>query len=317
MIDTLELKRLIDQEAYESSVDFAQEDLPKDIWDKNTDGNYKIKSDIEGKIRQALKAYKDVDLEDIAQSIHIVGSLGTNQWTKDADLDVHIIPDLEKISDPEALQRSIKKWYRENAESVGGHKIEVYLQLNPAQEMVGDALYELGTHTWLKGPTTVPQDFNPYDEFKGILDTIDSVVGETDKVMGELKRDVIDYDTIKQAISKMPKETKEKLKVSLEAKLQEIEASIEELMKHKKEWLERRKQSSVPTTPNQALDDLEYIKKWKDENATFKFLNRYDYLRLITDMEEMLKSDGGIDPQEVDKIKDMLGVMNSGGVDNG
>ena len=312
MIDTIRLRKMIESEADESSIDFAREDLPKEIWDKNEDGEYTIKKDVEDAVRRALDSYKSVKLADIAKELHIVGSLGTNQWTEDSDLDVHIIPELSKVSDPETLQKDIKKWYKENEQKIGNHRIEVHLQLHPTQEMVGDALYNLDTHKWEKGPTQVDPAFNPYDEYKGILDTIGGVVGETDEILGELRRDVIDYDVIKAAVGKMPPETKEKLKTALEAKLKEIETGIEELTANKQEWIDRRKSSSLPTTPEQALEDLDYIKNWKDENATFKFLNRYQYMRLINDMEAMMKSDGGIDPQEVGKIKNMLGVMNPG-----
>ena len=310
----------VERAMFESSIDFPQAGLPKEIWDKDGD-SYVLKPSAESKIKSALKLYKDVDLEGLAKEIHVVGSLGTNQWQEDSDLDVHIVPAEDKIEgDPEALQRAVRQFYAgikgDAARMVDKHPIEVYIQLNPTQEMVGDALYNMTTKEWHKGPTEVDKDFNPYDEYKGILDTIRDVVGDTDKAMGELKRDVIDYDVIKNAISKMPKETKAKLKETLQAKLAEIETDIEELMKDKKEWAERRKQSSVPTTPEQALDDLEYIKKWKDENAIFKFLNRYQYMRLIGDMEEMMKDGEGIDDDDVKKLKTMLGVDKTKGADD-
>jgi hypothetical protein len=300
----------------ESSIDFPQGDLPEDIWDKEEDGSYRVRKDVEKTIRKALDQYPKVKLQDIAKEIHLVGSMGTNQWQDDSDLDVHIIPDLGKIDDAEALQKDIKKFYMDSDNMIGKHKLEVYLQLNPMQEYVGDALYDLNTHEWKKGPTKVGRDFNPYEEYSEIIDTIGSVVGDTDKTLGSLKRKVIDYDVIKGAIKNMPKETKEKLKQALEAKEQEIENDIEKLMADKKEWIQRRKESSVPTTPEQALDDIEYVKKWKDENATFKFLHRYQYLRLINDMELMMKEDGGIDDDDVKDLKKMLGVKNTKGADD-
>jgi hypothetical protein len=292
-----------------------------DIWGKNEDGSYVMKKDVESQIRNAIDKYPELKLSDIAKEIRVTGSMGTTQWTEDSDLDVHIIPDLDKLEQMTAesssaaanIQKDIKRWNRDNKEDesmhIGKHKMEIFLQLNPAQEYVGDTIYNLDTHEWQKGPTKVGQEFNPYEEYKGIIDTISSVAGDADKTIGELKRDVIDYDTIKQAISRMPEDIKEKLKLALADKLKEIEADIEELMKDKKEWIDKRKGSSSPATPEQALQDVDYVKRWKDENITFKFLNRYQYMRLINDMEDMKVEGGGIDDQEVKDIGKMLGVF--------
>ena len=293
----------------ESSIDFPREDLPAELWDKQGE-TYVLKSEIKSKLFTALDAYAGINLRDIAKELHLVGSTGTNQWTETSDIDVHVIPDTNKIpGDQETLQRDIKHWYKKQDIKIGEHKIEVYLQLNPTQEYVGDTLYDLMKDEWVKGPKKVDKNFNPYEEFSDVIATIRDVVGETDKLMGELKRDVIDYDVIKTAVKSMNPETQGKLKTALQGKLQQIETDIQELMKDKKEWIEMRKNSSTPATPEQALKDVDYVKKWHDENAVFKFLSRYQYMRLIQDMEDMLSDDGKIDAEEVAQIQNMLGVM--------
>ena len=241
MTDYLDLLERVNL-AMESSIDFPMEDLPTDMWDKNEDGSYVMKKSIEAQIRKAIDKYPGFKLSQVAKEIHVTGSMGTTQWTDESDIDVHVIPDETKMQGQVAVsaaeaQKDIKRWNRANAEDpsmhIGKHKMEVFLQLNPAQEYVGDTIYNLDTHEWQKGPTKVGQDFNPYEEYKDIIDTISSVAGEADKTIGELKRDVIDYETIKQAINRMPAELKEKLKLALADKLKEIEADIEKLMQDK------------------------------------------------------------------------------------
>lgn len=316
----------------DSAIDFPQEDLPEELWNK--DGKHTLKDAVKSKIFKVIEAYPKVNLREVAKEIYLVGSSGTNQWQDNSDIDIHVIPDEAKLKEVikkaddkgyyadednmQGIQKEIKDWYDEADidKMVGKHEIEVFLQLNSSQELIADAAYDLNKDAWVRGPKEVGQDFNPYDEYKDILDTVSSVVGDTDQTLGELKRDVIDYEVIKQAIGKMPKETKDKLKAALEAKLQEIEASIEELIKDKKEWVEQRKQASSPATPEQALKDVEYAKTWHDENVLFKFLNRYQYLRLINDLKDMIEDGEGIEDEDVKKLKDMLGVMNTKGADD-
>ncbi len=66
-----------------------------------------------------------------------------------------------------------------------------------------------------------------------------------------------------------------------------------------------RKDASKPATPEEALEDLEKTRKWKDTNATFKFIARYNYLRVINDLKRLL-GDNGITSDEVDQVTDLL-----------
>jgi len=80
----------------ESSIDFPQESLDLAIWDKK-DNTYTLREDVKNKILNILKKYPDIPLLEIAKEIHIVGSLCTNQFLPESDLDIHIIPDMEKL----------------------------------------------------------------------------------------------------------------------------------------------------------------------------------------------------------------------------
>ena len=172
---------------------------------------------------------------------------------------------------------------------------------------MSDGCYDLLEDKWLVGPKIVPMSSDPYDDFSHIADDIRAISQEADILFGELKRDVIDYDVIKQAEERMSGEDKEKLLQKLQDKLDEIEDDIEALYKERGEWVDMRRGASKPTTPEQALKDVELARRWKDVNATFKFVNRYKYLRTINDLKELL-ADEKITPDEVDKIKHIMGA---------
>ena len=301
------MKRLL-----ESIIDYPQKDLSSDIWIKQ-DSQYLLKDDVKDKILAILKEYPHFDLTG-ADEIRIVGSLTSNQYVDTSDLDVHLVfgeDKLPKEKTPEDWQKDIFKWFKDNREAIEGyvqdHPIEVYLQLNPAQDFLSPGIYELKSGKWLKEPQLVSSDFDPYEVYRNIISDIEKVVGPADVLLGRLKRQVIDYDMIKSMLKNMPSELRQKAKEELQKKLEEIEASIEELLKTKKDWVMARRLASMPETPEQALSDIEMMKTWVDKNALFKLLSRYSYMKTISDLEEIIK-DEEITDKELEMMKSILGV---------
>lgn len=293
----------------ESSIDFPRQDLDDAIWDKEDD-TYTLKKEVKEKILAILEEYPDVLLLEIAEEIRIVGSLCTNQFLDVADCDAHIIPkNIDEWSEEEV--NKVIRWFNENRDEldgwIDGHPLEVYVQLDPNQDLMSDGCYNLLEDEWLVGPKVVPMSTDPYEDFSHIADDIRSTVENADKLFGELKRDVIDFEVIQAVIERMSGEDRDRLLQKLEDKLNELEDDIEALYKEKGEWTDARREASKPETPEQALKDVELAKNWKDVNATFKFVNRYKYMRIIKNLKDLL-SDDEITPDEVDKIKSIMGV---------
>ena len=293
----------------ESSIDFPQESLDLAVWDKK-DNTYTLREDVKNKILNILKKYPNAPLLEIAEEIHIVGSLCTNQFLDIADCDVHIVPKNIDEWDEEEVNKVIR-WFNENRDDIDGriekHPIEVYAQLDINQDLMSDGCYNLLEDKWLIGPKIVPMSSDPYEDFSHIADDIRNTVEDADKLFGELKRDVIDFEVIEIAMERMSGEDKDRLLQKLQDKLDELEDDIEALYKEKGEWTDARRGASKPETPEQALKDVELAKKWQDVNATFKFVNRYRYMRTIADLKKIL-ADEEVTADEVEKIKSIMGV---------
>jgi len=294
----------------ESSIDFPRQGLDAAVWQKTGD-DHVLRQDVKRHILAVLDRYPAENLRRIAAKIHIVGSINTNQFADDADIDVHIQPrDISGYGEEVPMQ--VKKWFDQNRDAINGwigeHPVEVYLQLDPAQDLMSDGVYDLLADKWVVGPKEQSQDYDPYDDFSDIADQIRAEVRDADALFGELKRDVIDHEVIQQAIERMPKEQRQQLMAKLETKLQEIEAGIEALYKERGEWSVARRTASKPATPEQARHDVELARKWKDQNATFKFINRYQYMQVIGDLKKLVGDDDKLDSKDVDKIKSITGV---------
>jgi hypothetical protein len=297
----------------ESAIDFPMEDLDLSIWDKDGD-SYVLGEDVKASVLGFIGQYRDADLLDIAgaddsgnKHVHITGSIGTNQWTKDSDVDIHIVlPEDSKYFNDEDFQEVVKRWSADRDFKISGHPVEIYMQSDMNQEYLADACYNVMTGEWLKGPKIVPQDYDPYEDFAHVFDDLRSEVSEIDLLFGELRRDVIDYEVIKSAIKQMPKDVRQKLLSKLEAKLREIEDDIDGLYRKRKELVKARSLASGAKSKEQALIDKELIKSWGDKNATFKFIARYQYLRVIKELQDIVDDSGELAHKDVDKVKDTI-----------
>ena len=296
----------------EATVDFPRAGLDPMVWNKVEGGDYVLRGDVKDMIMDYIQSYPGKEnLMELIDELHVVGSIGTNLYTDDADIDVHIVPKFDMLPDSqeqrEEFRDEVKKWSHENPIYVGEHPMELYIQLMPEQELMGDATYDVMEDIWKKGPRIEKLDYNPYEVFKGVLDNVRNLAQKADVDLGELKRDIIDFETVREAMSKLPLEYKNMLKDELDNKLQEIEDDISSLLKDKKEWVDMRHKSSTPLSKEQALSDIELAKQWNDANAMFKFLNRYKYIRIITELEELMKDDE-IDANEIGIIRSVLGM---------
>ncbi len=210
---------------------------------------------------------------------------------------------------PEELQKDVFKFFRqdENVVYIDTHNIEVYLQFNPKQELLAEAVYDLLLDKWIIGPKVVPESYDPYEDFSDVMSDVRELAKEADEELGELRRDIVDYDTIDGVIKNLSGDTKQRLLTKLRDKLFEIEADIETLKKLKLDWITLRRESSKPVSEEEALKDVETAKKWREANAIFKFLSRYRYIKVISKLEQML-SDKKLEPDEINIIRQMMGV---------
>jgi hypothetical protein len=295
----------------ESSVDFPQPGLSPAVWGYG-DNTYILREDVKRQIISHLDSYKDTFFRNVAQEIRIIGSICTNIYTDDADIDVHVVPDMKRLQqvignkDPEDEQKEIFKFFREKKPLfIGTHPVEVFLQLNPKQDLQFSAgVYDFVRDTWVKGPEIKSDIYNPYSVFKKPLEDVKNVVKDADLDIGELKRDTVDYEVIKKAISQLPTEKQGQLLDTLKGKLKEIEDDINSLYADRKEWIDRRHNASKVTGDEEDLEDIKLASKFAETNALAKFIDRYSYNKLIKELEQKVGKE--VDDNEVNIIKGIM-----------
>ena len=291
----------------ESAIDFPYPTLSKTVWNIDSD-KPTLREENKIKILNLIKSYPKFDLNSIIKTIHIIGSICSNRYISTTDIDTHLIvyedklEEIVKTSNFESEKDIIadvmyySKHTDENISMIGKHPIELYIQLNMKQDLDSDGCYDVISKKWLSGPEIVKPSFDPYEYYKYLFDDIKKIATKFDVAIGELKRDVIDYDVIYTALKNISLKDKQKLKHALENKVDEIEEDIKKLSSIKKDIIDARQKSH-----RISHDD----KNWNDINTTFKFINRYHYLKIITDLENMMK-DNKLSDTEITKIKRTL-----------
>lgn len=283
----------------ESSIDFPQEGLDLQVWTKVGD-EYRLNQQVKDKIRLMIDKYQPEDLEETADKIRIVGSICSNQYVEDTDIDVHIIPQVPRDW-PEERVKEVKQFFDAAPEYVGEHPIEIYVQVDAQQDMMSVGVYDLLTSTWEAGPTLMPSSFNPYEFYHHLANEVESRVEKADELLAELKRDTIDYESVVDALSRMDGGDQQKLHAFLQTKADEIENDIQELYAERKKWTDARKEASSGKT--------KVDKEWKEENAAFKFVDRYNYLKLLGDLNKLIEDDT-VDQDDIGVIANKLGIDN-------
>ena len=143
----------------ESSIDYpVSEGLCPEIWDEVEQGKFLIKPEIKQRALELvdiLLAKYHVE----AKGVNVVGSICSNQYTDDGDVDIHIQVDL-----PEDVAEKLNNLRKKTQEQVLGdesnlmvgdsktHPLEFYFQHNIYADMGSCGCYDLMNDEWLSGP---------------------------------------------------------------------------------------------------------------------------------------------------------------------
>ena len=112
----------------ESIIDYAHKTLDTNLWNVKEKPPI-LRDDIKEKIIKYLKTELKEDFDRLTKEIHITGSIGTQQWKSDTDIDVHIVPEAieSNLVEYTNLQKKIKRAFDSLKLEIAGHPFEVYL----------------------------------------------------------------------------------------------------------------------------------------------------------------------------------------------
>lgn len=289
-----------------SILDYPWSGLDPSVWDKELK-LYSFQKDfilrlIEELSRGSSFTYPSEAVKDIT----IIGSLTTNRWLLESDLDVHIVVDIasfqqnyRKDSSYEEvvayLDNLRKEWNKTKLIlPMTQHPIEIYFEdrtTNPSNlESVG--CYSMVSNKWEKPPVVFDASLDIEECKKQVLEQAEDLAQELDGSFGKIRRDIKRIDEFYQVITSWKPEIQKQFYDKIYSKVQDIEQEIKRSIGIKQELVDERHRKQNPSSDNEII---------------FKYLARYGFFTILQDLKDLLMINGGeISIDELPLVKTII-----------
>jgi len=285
----------------ESIIDIPRRTYAPAVFDDADTKNPKIKPSVKKLIDTQLKEFeKEYPIIKTA----LIGSILTKRYRNDADLDINVLFDVPKEKqEDERVRLSQKYLSAKNPDNIQGkeipgtkHPINFYFITDQKtyddQNKKADAVFDIENNKFIKRPEDFTFDPSLY------VKEFERKVQELDVIKGELKRDIIDYDELKEL---QPNDVLD-LQDKINEKLEEIEDSIKDIIKIGDTVdAERRAAFDKDMSPDEIRQFG--IKNRLPKNVIYKMLEKYHYLKFYKKCKKIL-DDGVVTDKEIDSLKE-------------
>jgi len=283
----------------ESIIDIPRNTYAKGVFDNADTKEPKIKDSVKKLIDAQLKEFES---EYPIMKTSLIGSILTKRYRKDADLDINVLFKVPADKQEQERERLSKKYLSsKNPDNIQGklipgteHPINYYFITDEdtynQQNKKADAVFDIEKNVFVKRPEDFVFDMNLY------MKDFQNKVDELDVAKGELKRDLIDYNELKELSPNDVLNLQDKVK----DKLDEIEDDIERIIKIGDGVdADRRKAFDTDMTPDQIQKFG--IKNRLPKNVVYKMLEKYHYILFYKKCKKIL-DDGIVTDKEIDNL---------------
>jgi len=267
----------------EAVIDIPRRTYAKGVFDDADTENPKLKQSVLDIIQNQIKQFNEIRP---VLKYSLVGSILTKTYRDDADLDVNVLFDVP-LEDRDVVRKELAKSLRNiNGTLVPGtkHPINYYIITDPnvkeTNDKMADAVFDIKNNTFIRKAKEFK--FDP----KRYAADFEKKVREIDVVQGELKRDIIDYNELKE------------LNPDDVLDLQElINTKFNTVLK------DRADAFATDMTPEEIKSFGR--KNQLPKNVIYKMLEKYHYLTMYKKLKEIL-DDGQITDAEINSIDEAL-----------
>jgi len=284
----------------ESIIDIPRRTFAPAVFDDADTKDPKIKPSVKKLIDEQIKEFEK---EYPVLKVSLIGSILTKRYRNDADLDLNVLFDVPKEKQEEERVRLSQQYLSaKNPNNIQGklipgskHPINYYFITDQKtyddQNKKADAVFDIETNKFIKRPDDFVFDPDLY------VKEFERKVQELDVVKGELKRDIIDYNELKELTTNDVLNLQEKIK----DKLEEIEDSLEDIVKIGDTVdAERRAAFDKDMSPDEIR--TYGVKNRLPKNVIYKMLEKYHYLKFYKKCKKILE-DGIVTDKEVKDLE--------------
>lgn len=259
----------------ESVIDFPKAGLCPDVWEKVVDDTglgdiWKLRQEVKDKLLAIMQELQLAQLlPDNGLTIHVTGSITSNQYTENADIDLHFHSDSLQFNsndEVDALNKQLRSAYKQ--EFIGKHPIEIYYQDNKFQDYMSVGCYDVINDIWEVGPELVDSSFNPYAEY------YDEAKKQSEAMASQIRNKILSiYETAIALKKNLGTEFGQNLRGVLLEQLASVQALYDNIRKTRKVY-------SSPTSKEEALQ-FRTSRKWHIADTAFKLFDKYGYIAIL------------------------------------
>lgn len=267
----------------ESVIDFPKVGLCPEIWEKVVDDTglgdmWKMRQEVKDKLIAIVQELQTAQLLPVnGLVIHVTGSITSNQYTENADIDLHFHSDslqLNSNEEVDKLNKDLRASYKQ--EFIGKHPIEIYYQDNKFQDYMSVGCYDVANDIWEVGPEIADSSFNPYAEY------YDEAKKQSEAIASQIRNKILSiYETAIALKKNLGTEFGQNLRGVLLEQLASVQALYDSIRKTRKVY-------SSPTSKEEALQ-FRTSRKWHIADTTFKLFDKYGYLAILKQFIEDFK----------------------------
>ena len=266
---------------YESVIDLPQSNgLEPNIWKKNINGQYELQPNVRIIIEQIIE-WVESTFDILKNSkVHIVGSICSNQYSNDSDIDIHFCPiNPTEIIDYDEFNVNFRQLFKQHFNNIIIHNyyVELYCQKNKFQDYMSVGCYDVKSNIWEVEPTILPLSYDPYDKYYNkSQDHIKTIITDIrQKIfkcyeLASILRDTTSYKFEQELTNRLIKNFK----------------YLEILFKNIKTT---RSSLSEPISKEDALKKRQND-QWKVSDVAYKLLNKFGYLAIINQYKNLLSN---------------------------
>ncbi len=278
----------------DSIIDIPRQRYAPGIFDDADTDNPKLKKVVVDMILDQIDSFQE---KYPVKKYSLIGSILTKKYRDDADLDINVLFDVPE-EDRETARKELASSLRDiNGKLVPGtkHPVNYYVitdpELKKKNDAMADGVFDIDENEFIRKPTEDTFDPEKYEA------DFQKKVQEIDVVKGELARDIIDYEELKD----LSTDDVLNLQDRINSKLDEIEDSIEVLVDIGDDVVKQRQSAyNDDMTPDEIR---QFGKKHKlPKNIIYKYLEKYHYLKFYKKCKEVLE-DGKVTDDEIDSLK--------------
>lgn len=285
----------------ESTIDFPKDSLCPEIWEKVVDVNgmheiWKLKADVKQQILEFISQLLEIAKLPQASKVHITGSITSNSYTQNADVDIHFLDfhvrEIVKMTQKRLTSAMKQLKTNQSLVMIGTHPIEVYYQTNEFQDYMSVGCYDLYNDRWEVGPELTDQSFNPYSAY---YKDIQKYSEEHAKQIRNMIFSIYELAIILQ--KNIGNDFANTIRPVLLNNLSKVQALYDKLRN-------LRKAFSSPKSKEEALKNR-VDRKWKIADSSFKLFDKYGYTAIMKQLIEdykLLANSSDVDQEVVDDI---------------